>query len=664
MASEKPSMASITRAQGPSFTKFANIPTMKGPFYITVSFIEYLNRYSKDLQRQFAARRPPWKGFLRSGPQPGVYWKPKRPTHESQCPRDELPSPPSNSPLESLPLELLENIAEALPTARDKVYLASTSKALRVQLGRDNNRFWHRALSKVVKYKKYNSEIDYHAKVLDFLAGKEKGCYRCLSRVSTCDLLIDDKQYKTVCSACRYIDFRDYIEIVNKYPEMQFPDNLKAVCHHKREVHVPLIHIDVVRRIIKEQNILRNERLVTQPDFRFLAHWNKAVSHIHNLGTANVLLIHRLLEHYETEPYEKYHVIKSPEEFRKFMEAVVLAPLMQPAGPFIYPTELYQLVHISANFIAHSSSESTVTELADAQAARLIAVLLDEGSTTASIFDPPNLQRAFLLPIWIREYIADNSHKMFRERKYKGKSSRCCFCVAGQFDRILEDDVSENVLNRWNATSQDHTTTLLELGKIMSYDDPFRPTSNNMEPPPLSVQINPSMTSVNLSPPSFRRPSRNTPSPKTRAARQAAIRYNTRVTDLDKIHTRVQDFAFQAGLELQTAIKHPGHATKRLSGALASTVAKSTEIGESLASVGEAGGRMGFEQLARGYGQVAKRAKRAARRASIAISGQPKQDGGMGEYGSDDDFEEFIDERDTDEDCGLMDWPIGIKDHH
>ncbi|KAF3911914.1 hypothetical protein ABW21_db0207784 [Orbilia brochopaga] len=182
---------------------------------------------------------------------------------------------------------------------------------------------------------------------------------------------------------------------------------------------------------------------------------------------------------------------------------------------------------------------------------------------------------------------------------------------------------------------------------------------NGTKSPPLSIQLSSSMTTVTLSPPKFRRPSKKPPSkkipsPKTRAVRQATIEYNTRAADFDTIQRTVQDLAFQAGLELQTAIHHPGYATKRASGALVSTIAKSTEIGGSLAAAGE-GGRKGLEQLCE---HVSKRARRVVRRASMALSGEQQQTGGIGGSGLDESYEEILNDDDDPEDVyGFIDWP-------
>ncbi|KAJ6263839.1 hypothetical protein Dda_2411 [Drechslerella dactyloides] len=162
----------------------------------------------------------------------------------------------------------------------------------------------------------------------------------------------------------------------------------------------------------------------------------------------------------------------------------------------------------------------------------------------------------------------------------------------------------------------------------------------------LSIKVSSSMTSVELSPPKVRT-LKNVPSPKTRAARQAAIRYNTRQTDMDKIQRTVQDIAFQASLEVQAAVKHPSHATKRLNDAITSTVAKSTDISGSLAMAGE-GGRKGLEHLVRGCGHLAKKAKRAARRASITLSGAQQQNGGLGLHMSEERPQEILEGKDED----------------
>ncbi|EWC44860.1 hypothetical protein DRE_00919 [Drechslerella stenobrocha 248] len=121
----------------------------------------------------------------------------------------------------------------------------------------------------------------------------------------------------------------------------------------------------------------------------------------------------------------------------------------------------------------------------------------------------------------------------------------------------------------------------------------------------------------------------------TRAANQAAIRYNSRHADLSR---SARDVALRAAWEVQTAIKHPTQATRKLSGALAGAIIKSAEVGGSLA---QESSRKGFELVKGGCHSLVRGARRAARSASMSISGVQQQDGGRKEYASDESFEEI-----------------------
>ncbi|KAF3935167.1 hypothetical protein ABW20_dc0107772 [Dactylellina cionopaga] len=171
-----------------------------------------------------------------------------------------------------------------------------------------------------------------------------------------------------------------------------------------------------------------------------------------------------------------------------------------------------------------------------------------------------------------------------------------------------------------------------------------------------SPAIASSMLSVDLSPPETRTVQK-APLPTTRASRQAAISHN--LTIRDKLQSAVRDLAYQTSWEIRTTINHPSHIGRRLSDAIAITVAAPGHMGDLCETLAHEGGEI-CSKLIQGCGKLAKTARRVARRANITISGVQQQYGGLGGGRLDEEFEEVFKEEaygGLEEYANIMEWP-------
>ncbi|KAK6538374.1 hypothetical protein TWF694_011254 [Orbilia ellipsospora] len=162
------------------------------------------------------------------------------------------------------------------------------------------------------------------------------------------------------------------------------------------------------------------------------------------------------------------------------------------------------------------------------------------------------------------------------------------------------------------------------------------------------------MTSINLSPPRNCAPQRQAPSPNTRSMRRATVSHNTSMRD--RLSSTVTDFAFHAAWELQTAITHPSHAVRRLSDAVrASTSAAPSQVSGFCEAIAHEGSEIGVK-LMEGCEKIATTAKRAARKASISLSGKQQIDG-VGGWDSDESFQEVFLQDCDENDNEIFPWP-------
>ncbi|KAK6499145.1 hypothetical protein TWF481_011716 [Arthrobotrys musiformis] len=358
----------------------------------------------------------------------------------------------------NLPLEILQTIAGFLPKPGDAIHLAGSCKTLRTQLGPQNRYFWFRILKdKIQKYKRFNRRVNYYNIVLDHLAGKLRGCQVCLSQGKNCDIRISGIFYKSLCLLCKKDIFWDWHHTRAKYPEIDFPETLKATCSsHNPCLHRPSIRIKHAVQIIEEESIpsLPTFKSSSQPDHRFLSKWNFRLSTLQQLGTSIVLLTNFLSDFY-TRSYVEFHVLKSPAQFRHFMEARFLDIVSDPTTHFRsrYSHELYELLYstvVRLTCFRNSPYKVLSEEVSDA-AGDILYDLLGTNVVNSSFYGA--MKKPMILSKWIKEYISDDLYKGFRARCYQGRFTWCCFCRNGIFDIAGETVVSQENLRNLGETA-------------------------------------------------------------------------------------------------------------------------------------------------------------------------------------------------------------------
>ncbi|KAK6339953.1 hypothetical protein TWF718_009342 [Orbilia javanica] len=351
-----------------------------------------------------------------------------------------ISSPKSASPggdpsILKLPLEILQMVADFLPTPGDAVHLASTCKTLRTQIGPGNRFFWFRVLrNKIARYRRFNLRTNYYSVVLDHLAGKFKGCQVCLSQGKNCDIRISDWHHTRA-----------------KYPEIEFPETLKATCSaHNPCIHRPSIRISHAVQIIEEKCIpsLPTFKSSSQPDNRFLSKWNFRLSKLQELGTSIVLLTNFLNDFY-TRLYTDFHVLKSPAQFRHFIEVRFLEIVSDPTTHFRsrYPRDLYEMFYATVVRLMYfrNSPYKVLSAETAVSTGDILYELLGNNVVTSSFY--PSTKKPLLLSKWIKDYISENPEKGFRARTCLGKFSWCCFCKNGVFDNAGDTVTSDDNLH-------------------------------------------------------------------------------------------------------------------------------------------------------------------------------------------------------------------------
>ncbi|KAJ6263840.1 hypothetical protein Dda_2412 [Drechslerella dactyloides] len=373
--------------------------------------------------------------------------------------------PATSSPisrLESLPLEVLENIAMFLPISGDKVNLAWTSGALRHQLGVHNRYLWFRTLrSANEEFQKYDCTLDYYKIVLNRRNEEAIGCESCLAskNISVGVITIAGIRYKLVCRQCRDLEFWEWSSTIWNYPEINFPSSLMATWDFNGTGCGVYIRIQDAARII-ERHAVPSDESASQPEFRFLAKWNRSINQTQYLGSAIVLGVSHLVKLYQSERFSYLHVLKSPEAFRGCIERLFLELSDNPAGPFHYSAELYQVLLHYARRIAYWYLYDHVDTFAKGESIMLINQLLDDHMSPYWLrFSEFSLSEnddncdeelihdsglpCSLLRIWIKEHAI---RRIYGEDSYfssQNLPTKCCFCAAEPLERPLEGNWGE-----------------------------------------------------------------------------------------------------------------------------------------------------------------------------------------------------------------------------
>ncbi|KAF3227565.1 hypothetical protein TWF192_011023 [Orbilia oligospora] len=357
-----------------------------------------------------------------------------------------------------LPLEILQTIAGFLPAPGDAINLASTCSSLRTNLGPPNRLFWFQVLKrKVTKYRRFNRRTNYYSVVLDHLAGKLKGCQVCLFQGRNCDIRVSGIFYKSLCLDCKKQIFWDWHHTCAKYPEIDFPETFKATCSsHNPCLHRPSIRIRHAVQVIEEECIpsLPNFKSSSQPDHRFLSKWNFRLSKLQELGTSIVFLSNFLTDFY-TSLYPDFHVLKSPAQFRHFVEMRFLEVVSDPTTHFRsrYPHDLYDLFYSTVVRLMcfRSSPYKVLSSETAVSTGDILYELLGNNIVTSTFF--PSTKKPLILSKWIKDYVSDHPEKGFRSRTCLGRFTWCCFCRNGTFDRAAETVASDDHLQTLSETA-------------------------------------------------------------------------------------------------------------------------------------------------------------------------------------------------------------------
>ncbi|KAK6523352.1 hypothetical protein TWF281_001332 [Arthrobotrys megalospora] len=357
-----------------------------------------------------------------------------------------------------LPLEVLQTIAEFLPAPGDAIHFASTCRDIRGQLGPANRYFWFQMLkNKVSRYKKFNRRTNYHSVVLGHLAGRLKGCQRCLAQGKACDIRVAGIFYKSLCFDCKKLVFWDWHHARTKYPEIAFPETLKATCAaHGPCLHRPSIRIAHAVQIIEEQAIrsLQTFKQASQPEHRFLAKWNFRIDKLQELGTSIVLLSGFLTDFY-SRLYTDFHVLKTPTQFRQFIELRFLEVASNPFAQFHsrYPHDLYEMLYATVVRLMcfRNSPYKVLSGETSVLTGDILYDLLGNNIVTSPFY--PSTKKPMLLSKWIKDYISDHPEKGFRARTCLGRFTWCCFCRNGVFDKAGEMVISDLHLRTLHETA-------------------------------------------------------------------------------------------------------------------------------------------------------------------------------------------------------------------
>ncbi|EPS38002.1 hypothetical protein H072_8282 [Dactylellina haptotyla CBS 200.50] len=362
-------------------------------------------------------------------------------------------NPPKFGDLPGLPLEVLEKIAENLPLPKDKIFLASACKTLRVSLGASNRYLWYTFLKSKMKgptIQHFNPRGRYYSTVLHHLAGKGKGCQNCLeqSKNLNCDIIIGGILYKTLCRSCSEPEFWDWTATVLKYPDINFPVTLQGICGtHEHCFRRMCIKISHAIPIIEEQAIepLRLYELASKPHNRFLAQWNQRIQLTQKMGAIVTRLISRIIDCYEKE-YGAYHILKSPDSFRAILEECffkIVFPgvrVQSRADPDrVLPHDGYELLKERMMWITGHyayGDDNGAEEILKITPHFVMHAFL--GHKNPSIgYDTPE-SRPWMIQGWIEKYLDNERPKnRFRSRACRvNYMTRCCFCKQGVFDQV------------------------------------------------------------------------------------------------------------------------------------------------------------------------------------------------------------------------------------
>ncbi|RVD88934.1 uncharacterized protein DFL_003098 [Arthrobotrys flagrans] len=242
-----------------------------------------------------------------------------------------------------------------------------------------------------------------------------------------------------------------------KYPEIDFPENLKATCSsHNPCFHRPLIRIPHAVQIIEEKCIpsLPTFKTSCQPDHRFLSKWNFRLSKLQELGISIVLLTNFLTDFY-TRLYTDFHTLKSPSQFRHFIEMRFLEIVSDPTTHFRsrYPRDLYEMFY--TNVVRLTCFRSSPYKVLSAETAvstgDILYELLGNNVVTSSFY--PSTKKPLLLSRWIKDYVSDHPEKGFRARTCLGRFTWCCFCRSGLLDGAGESAVTDDHLHTLSETA-------------------------------------------------------------------------------------------------------------------------------------------------------------------------------------------------------------------
>ncbi|KAF3911900.1 hypothetical protein ABW21_db0203539 [Orbilia brochopaga] len=209
-----------------------------------------------------------------------------------------------------------------------------------------------------------------------------------------------------------------------------------------------LVKIEAARAVILERGVKVPSlpgSFVFDPSARFLARWNREVNRVQDLGVAVIMLRELLLRRYKTDEFAKFHVLKTPEQFERAIESIALEIVEKPSGPFKGPVGLYRQFHSLLEDFADEGCREHIScsPYVNHQARWLLDRMLHQR--------PGFVGQPYVLSRWITEYIEAHGYKGFRVLRSRGKHTRCCFCVEGQFDDIMESHPTRAALTVWQA---------------------------------------------------------------------------------------------------------------------------------------------------------------------------------------------------------------------
>ncbi|KAF3930317.1 hypothetical protein ABW19_dt0201953 [Dactylella cylindrospora] len=358
----------------------------------------------------------------------------KRQKLQSTTPQASPMEVPSRVKITDLPLEILTMISEAASAPGDAVNLASACKSLRNSLGPRNRLLWYNRLrvSLRSRFRKFSKRTNYYTIILDHLAGRRKGCQVCLTQGRICDVSIGRIHHKTLCLDCKNRLFWDWNHVTTKYPEITFPETLRATCS-TRGYYLPRSSIKISHAIvIIEEQSKKSYRIASGHEQRFAHQWASKIQTLQQLGPAVYYLTNAITEAY-TRVYKRFHILKSPTNFKVFIEARFIESISNPGQHFEYC--------INETLISDAIKVLEICNKGDLclEVSRMTGAILLElvGDPTPTLRRYRLHQKPIALSDWIKEYVENNPEKAFRTKGSKGRFTKCCFCTNKEFEDTL-----------------------------------------------------------------------------------------------------------------------------------------------------------------------------------------------------------------------------------